>query len=254
VKPNPLREKLASGKPAFGFYTSFICPDLLEFCGHLNFEWCWLDAEHAALSPDTAVHLVRACETAGVVPTIRVAANNPQHILGYLEIGMMGIQVPHINTADDARKAVDAIRYPPRGRRGAGSTTRAANYGLTQTPSEYFSQANREVVFIALIEEKTGFDNLSEILTVDGIDVVALGPGDLAMSMGLPGQSGHPTVQAMVRRAEEQVVASGKVLDALVANADEARQAVARGARLISIGVSTMLRNAGRSFFDGLST
>jgi 4-hydroxy-2-oxoheptanedioate aldolase len=125
---------------------------------------------------------------------------------------------------------------------------------LTQTAPEYFAQANREVLLIALVEEKTGFDNLAEILAVDGIDVVAFGPGDLAMSMGLPGQSGHPDVQAIVRRAEERVVASGKTLDALVANADEARAAVARGARLISIGISTMLRAAGHTFFEGLPT
>ncbi len=254
MKTNPVREKLTAGKPVYGFYTGFACPDLLEFCGHLNFEWCWLDAEHAPLSPDTAVHLVRACETVGVVPMVRVAANNPQHILGYLEIGMMGIMVPHVNTAEDARRAVEAMRYAPRGRRGAGSSTRAAHYGLTQTAPEYFAQANREVLLIALIEEKTGFDNLSEILTVDGVDAIALGPGDLAMSLGLPGQGGHPDVQAMVRRAEERVVASGKTLDALVADASEARQAVARGARLISVGISTMLRAAGRAFFEGLPT
>jgi len=252
MKTNPVRQKLASGKPVYGFYTSFNSPDLLEFCGHLNFEWCWLDAEHAPLTPETAAHLVRACETAGVVPMLRVAENDPKHILGFLEIGMMGIEVPHIDTADDARRAVDAIRYAPHGRRGAGSQTRAANFGLTQTAPEYFAQANREVLFIALVESKTGFDSLAEILAVDGVDVIALGSGDLAMSMGLPGQVGHPTVQAMVRRAEEQVVASGKTLEALVANAEEARAAVARGARFISIGVSTMLRSAGRSFFEGL--
>jgi 4-hydroxy-2-oxoheptanedioate aldolase len=222
VKTNPVREKLTAGRPAYGFYTGFACPDLMEFCGHLKFEWCWLDAEHAALSPDTAVHMVRACETADVVPMVRVAANDPHHILGYLEIGMMGIMVPHVNTADDARRMVDAVRYVPSGRRGAGSSTRAANYGLTQTAPEYFSQANREVLAIALIEEKTGFDNLSEILAVDGVDVVAFGPGDLAMSMGLPGQVGHRDVQSIVRKAEQQVVASGKALDALVANAEEA--------------------------------
>jgi 4-hydroxy-2-oxoheptanedioate aldolase len=252
MRANAVKTKVLAGQPAYGFYTSIPSPELMEFCGHLGFEWCWLDAEHAPLSLEVAAHVVRACETAGVVPMVRVASNDPSHILGYLEVGMMGIMVPHISSPEDARRAVEAIRYHPSGHRGAGSQSRAANYGLTQTAPAYFEQANREVLVIPLVEERQGFESLPEILSVEGVDVIALGPGDLAMSMGLPGQSGHERVQALVKRAEEQVVAAGKALDALVANADEARQAVNRGARLISIGISTMLRQVGQAFLKSV--
>jgi 4-hydroxy-2-oxoheptanedioate aldolase len=224
----------------------------MEFMGHLGFEFVWLDNEHSPMNVDTTTNLVRACETANVVPIMRVSANDPAQILSYLEIGVMGVMVPHVNTAADAKRIVDAVRYRPQGRRGAGSQTRAANFGLTQTAVQYFEQANRETLVIPLIEEPEGFDNLEEICRVDGVDVIAFGPGDLAMAMGHPGNAAHPNVQAVIRRAEQQVVASGKALDAIVADADEARQVMARGARFISIGVHTMLRRAGRSFLDSM--
>lgn len=250
MRPNPVKAKLLAGKPSFGFYTSFPSPDLLEFMGHLGFEFVWLDNEHSPMDVDATTHLVRACETAGVVPVMRVSANDPAQILSYMEIGVMGVMVPHVNTADDARRIVDAVRYRPQGRRGAGSQTRAANFGLTQTAVQYFEQANRETLVIPLIEEPEGFRNLPEICRVDGVDIVAFGPGDLAMAMGFPGNAAHPEVQKVVRRAEQQVVESGKALDAIVATPDEAKDALARGARFISIGVHTMLRQAGRAFLE----
>ena len=250
MRPNLVKAKLRAGDPSFGFYTSFPSPDLLEYMGHLGFEFVWLDNEHSPMDVDASAHLVRACETAGVVPIMRVSANDPAQILSYLEIGMMGIMVPHVNTADDAQRVVNAVRYRPHGRRGAGSQTRAANFGLTQTAVQYFEQANRETLVIPLIEEPEGFRNLSEICKVDGVDVIAFGPGDLAMAMGYPGNAGHPEVQKIFRRAEQQVVEAGVALDAIVANADEAKEALSRGTRFISIGVHTMLRQMGRAFLE----
>ncbi|MBI4276973.1 MAG: hypothetical protein HY660_00830 [Armatimonadetes bacterium] len=252
MRPNAVKAKVMAGQPSWGFYTSFPSPDLLEFMGHLGFEFVWLDNEHSPMDVDNAAHLVRACETAGVVPIMRVSANDSAQILSYLEIGIMGVMVPHVNTAEDARRIVNAVRYRPLGRRGAGSQSRAANFGLTQTSVQYFEQANRETLVIPLIEEPEGFENLPEICRVEGVDIIAFGPGDLAMAMGYPGNSGHPEVQKIIRRAEQQVVASGKVLDAIVANAEEARQALARGARFISIGVHAMLRQMGRGFLDAV--
>jgi len=251
MRANQTKAKIQAGKAAYGFHTAFPSADLVEFCGHLGFEWCWLDAEHSPLGLEFAVNLVRACETAGIVPMVRVSANDPAHILGYLEIGMMGVIVPHVNTVEDAKRVVDAVRYAPAGRRGAASQ-RAANYGLTQSPVEYYAQANREIVVTPLIEEHEGFENLPKILEVEGVDAIGLGPADLAMSLGLPGQRDHPKVQALVKRAEDQVVASGKALDMVVTGVEDARQAVARGGRLISIGIHTLLRQVGRGFLEGV--
>jgi len=98
------------------------------------------------------------------------------------------------------------------------------------------------------VEEVEGIRNLDDILAVKGLDVVGIGSGDLAMTLGLPGQPNHPTVRKMVEEAEARIAASDKILDAVVRDADQARQAVARGARLVAIPVSSLLGSAGRSY------
>ncbi len=245
---NRIKQKMADGQAVYGIYLQWACPDLVEFFGHLGFEWVFIDAEHGIIGRESCADLVRACHVTGMTPVVRVPENNVGTILGYLETGALGIIVPHINTAADARAAVDAVKYAPIGRRGAGSTTRAANYGLTQTPSEYFHQANEAVLVSALVEEIEGVNNLAEILAVEGVDIVGIGPGDLSMSMGLPGQPNHPAVRKLVDAAEARIAASGKTLDAVVTTADQAREAVSRGALMVAMSVASLLSGAGRTF------
>lgn len=239
---NPVKKKITEGEVAYGFYLHWPCPDIVEFAGHLGFEWVFIDAEHGPIGPRECTELIRACNVVGLVPIVRVPENNQATILGYLETGAMGIIAPHVNTAADAQALVDAVRYSPMGKRGAGSGTRAANFGVTQTASEYFRRANEVTIVSALVEEEAGVRNLDEILAVEGVDVVGIGAGDLAMSMG------NPDVRKMVDDAEARIAASGKVLDAVVRDAAGARQAVARGARLVAVGIPALLGSAGQSF------
>jgi 4-hydroxy-2-oxoheptanedioate aldolase len=245
---NPVKKKIDEGEVAYGFYLHWPCPDIVEFAGHLGFEWVFIDAEHGPIGPRECTELIRACNVVGLVPIVRVPENNQATILGYLETGAMGIIAPHVNTASDAQALVDAVKYSPMGKRGAGSGTRAANFGVTQTANEYFRRTNEVTIVSALVEEEAGVRNLDEILAVEGVDVVGIGAGDLAMSMGLPGQANHPDVRKMVDDAEARIAASCKVLDAVVGDAAGARQAVARGARLVAVGIPALLGSAGQSF------
>ncbi len=245
---NRAKKKIAGGEPAYGVMLSWSSPDLVEFFGYLGFDWIFIDAEHGVIGRDACVELVRACNLTGMTPIVRVPDKSEGTILGYLETGALGVIVPHTNTAADARAAVNAIKYSPLGRRGAGSTTRAANYGLTQTPTEYFRRANEETIVSALVEETEGLRHLDEIMAVEGIDSVGIGPGDLAMTLGLPGQPNHPDVRKMVVDAEARVVAAGKTLDSVVRDAAEAREAAARGSRLIAVSAVSLLASAGRAF------
>ncbi len=251
MRKNPLKEKILGGEVSLGVWLSWFCPDIIEFCGHLGFEWVVIDAEHGAIGRHACLQLVRACDSVGMVPVVRVREGNRSLILGYLETGVMGIIVPHINTAIDAQAIVDAVKYAPMGKRGAGSE-RAANYGLTQTSGEYLKNANNETLVIALIEEVEGIRNLDEILAVEGVDIVGIGSGDLSLTMDLPGQRNHPQVQKVVDEAEARIVASGKVLDAVVGDAVEAQKARARGALMIGVSVTGLLRGASRSYLREL--
>ncbi len=247
---NPVKKKIKRNEVVYGIALSFVCPEVVEFCGHLGFEWIFIDAEHGPVGLETCTELVRACNVSGLVPIVRVPENNVSMILGYLETGVLGIIAPQINTAADARALVDAVKYSPLGKRGHGAKTRAANYGLTQTPTEYFERANEATIVIALVEEAKSIQNLDEILAVEEIDVIAIGPGDLSMSMGLPGQRNHPDVVRMVDDANERIVASGKVITAMVGDAAGARGAVAKGARLVAVPDDVLLGGAGRSFLS----
>jgi 2-keto-3-deoxy-L-rhamnonate aldolase RhmA len=247
---NPVKTKMSQGKPSYGVMIPWFCPNLVEFFGHLGFEWVFIDAEHGSIGRESCESLVRASNLVGMMPVVRVPENNPATILAYLEAGAMGIIVPHINTADDARAAVDAIRYAPLGRRGAGSGTAPANYGLTQTASEYFASANEALLVNVLVEEIEGVQNLDEILAVEGVDAAGIGPGDLAMSMGFPGQANHPEVRKLVGEAESRIVRAGKILDAVITDATSACTAVELGARMIAVSSTALLGSAGRDYLD----
>lgn len=247
---NPVRKKIERKEAAYGVLLSWPSTDIVEFLGHLGFEWLWIDAEHGSIGRETCEHLVRACNVTGMVPIVRVPDNNAATILGYLETGALGVVVPHVNTAAEAHAVVEAVKYSPIGKRGAGSGSRTANYGLTQTASEYFRRVNEELIAIAMVEDIVAVRNLDEILAVDGIDAISTGSGDLAMSMGLPGQPGHPEVQKVMDDIEARIIASPKALDVTVKDGAEARAYRQRGARLIEVSFPALIRGTGRDYLS----
>ena len=247
---NPLKEKLARGETAYGALVGWPGADMPEFLGFLGFDWIFIDAEHGTIGRESCEAMVRACNVAGVTPIVRVPANDRAMILGYLETGAMGIIVPHVNTAEDARAAVAAVRYLRPGKRGAGSTSRAAHYGLTQPASDYFRQANDAILLMIVIEEAEGVANLEEILAVAGIDAVAVGPGDMALSMGYPGQSNEPAVRRLVEEAEARLARATQAMVTVVGDAEEARAAVNRGADMIIISAARLLSSAAHTFLE----
>lgn len=245
---NHFKQQIRSGEPVFGFYLWFASPELVEFMGIAGLDYVFIDAEHYAFGLETTQALARAAVYTGMTPIVRVPKNDPEIILGYLETGVQGIIVPHVNTAHDAHAIVDAVKYYPAGKRGAGSGTRAASYGLTQTSTEYFAEANRQTLIIALVEEEEGMQNMDEILAVDGIDCVSIGAGDLAMSMGFPGEKDNPQVRQLVKQARAQIKASHKVMGATVATPEAARQALADGALYITMSFGNVLGNTVHDF------
>ncbi|MGD9998464.1 MAG: HpcH/HpaI aldolase/citrate lyase family protein [Acidimicrobiia bacterium] len=252
ILENGVKARAARGERSYGVLFPWVAPDLVELFGHAGFDWLFIDAEHGCIGRESCEILVRACNVVGMTPIVRVPEAREPVILSYLEAGALGLIVPHINTADDAREAVAATQYGPAGHRGACSTSRIANYGVTQTPNEYFAAANNEITVIALIEEKEGLDNLDQILAVEGLFGVSIGPGDLAMSMGLPGQIDHPDVQRAVQDAQRRVVASGKVLSTCIADASgKSTQKFADvGSLMIGVRAATMLGTMGRQFLE----
>ena len=211
MRENTLKATLQQGKAVFGVMLTFPSAPVVEMLGGLGFDWALLDNEHGSVTVDNCEDLVRAAELSGIAPIVRPAANKPEIIAPYLDRGAWGVQVPHVNTAAEARAAVDAVKYHPDGHRGIFSRGRPAGYGFQGTVADYIAAANRNTLVCLMIEEVEAIENLAAMTEVDGVDVFFIGSGDLSQSMGVPGQQTHPEVQAQMERGVAQIVKSGKI-------------------------------------------
>jgi 4-hydroxy-2-oxoheptanedioate aldolase len=227
LQHNLLKEKVIRGEPAFGAQIQIPSPELVEIIALQGFEWVFIDAEHGSIGWLECQAMVRACEARRISSIVRVPKLDHSLIAKYLETGVMGVAVPHINTAEQATHAVRSARYAPLGFRGCDEgASRSSAYGFTHTDDSYFAFSNREIIVAVWVEEVEGMQNLDEILQVPGIDAVHFGPGDLALSMGIPGQSNHPDVQEWVAEGRRKALAAGKVIFAEPVDVDSAREAL----------------------------
>ncbi len=208
-----LKERLRSGEVCLGTHTYTASPANVEIIGHAGFDWVLVDCEHAPIGPyDTLAleNLLRAAEISGATALVRVPENDETMIMKVLDSGAAGVVVPHVSTADEARRAVQATRYAPEGTRGVCSNTRATGYYSRQKKqgAAYWQNADAEVITVILAEEYRAVENIEEIVAVPGIDVVYIGPRDLAMSMGERDLE-SPRVREAIARLTKVISAKG---------------------------------------------
>lgn len=201
LQTNKLKAAVNQGETVFGLINSIPSPLLVEMVGYAGYDFVILDMEHVSGNPETLENSVRAAECAGITPLVRVPAVAEEHILRALDCGALGIVAPHVRNRSDAEALVRAARYYPLGQRGI-SGGRTTGFGTIDLMS-YFEQANREIMLVAMIEDRTGVEAIDEIATVEGIDMILEGALDLSQSYGLPGQHQHPTVQAAIQTIAE---------------------------------------------------
>ena len=209
MRPNTMKQKLQAGQPVFGSMITFPSAPVVEMLGFLGYDWVLIDNEHGSITVDLAEDLIRAAEFAGAAPIVRPVGNRPEIIAPFLDRGAWGVQVPHINTAEEARAAVSAVKYYPEGERGLFSRGRPADYGFSGSTPEYVAAANRNTLVCLMLEEVEAIANIPELVQVPGVDVYFIGAGDLSQSMGYPGQQTHPEVQALVEQGVRQIAAAG---------------------------------------------
>lgn len=247
---NRVKAKLERREISWGVWLDWLYPNLIELYGYLGFDYVVIDAEHLAVNPVSCQELVRACDVVGLVPIVRVPENNHALILGYLEIGVSGIYVPHVKTAEDARRIVRAVKYAPLGTRSDGGA-RASRYGLAApTSTEFFRTANEDTMVVAQIEDAEAMTNLEEIINVPGIDVFGIGDGDLAQSMGHPGDRKHPDVVRAVLDAEGKLNTAGRPFDAVIGDVTGAEDALKRGSIMISVSDRDVLMRGCRELLE----
>jgi len=216
MKRNHLKKALRDGKVVFGSFLKFTDPAVVEIMGFAGFDFIIIDAEHGPISMQSAQNMIRSAETANITPIIRVSSNDEALILRALDIGAQGIEIPQINSKSQAIKAVKSVKYSPQGERGVCRYIRASNYS-SMDKFKYFKSANEETMIIAHIEGVEGINNLDEILSVSGIDVIFIGPYDLSQSLGIPGQVNNPLVvkkmKEVVLKCKQNKIAVGTFAD-----------------------------------------
>jgi len=236
LKKNNLKESLQSGKVVLGPFLKFTDPAVVEIMGIAGFDFVIIDGEHGPISIETAQNMIRAAETANITPVIRVANNDEALILRALDIGAQGIEIPQINSRSDALRAVKSVKYSPQGERGVCRYVRAANYS-SMDKFKYFECANKETMIIAHIEGVEGINNLDEILSVSGIDVIFIGPYDLSQSLGIPGQVNNSLVvekmKEVILKCKENKIAVGTFADDI----ETAKSWVSLGVQYMSFSV-----------------
>jgi 2-keto-3-deoxy-L-rhamnonate aldolase RhmA len=185
-----LRKRILAGEPVFGTFGFLPDPALMEIMGLAGLDFVIIDLEHSPKDWQTVENMVRAAELHALAPLVRVHENNEKDILHALEIGAQGIMVPFLQTAEEARQAGSAVRYPPLGTRGSCTLSRASGFGARRAEyQQHTLRANEEILLIGLLESMTAVDNIEAIVESDpGPDVFVPGRSDLAASIGKPGQ------------------------------------------------------------------
>ncbi len=252
MKRSSLRDRLGAGGPLYGLLSPDTDGNLVETSGLLGFDFYILDTEHGTAGPREAEGFVRSCEIAGMAPLVRPRGPDPKLILQYLDAGMQGVMLPGVRTAEDVRRLVAAVKYPPEGLRGI-APVRANRWLLAgETQAAWVARANAETLVLPQIETVEAMESLPEITRVKGIDGVIIGPRDLSMAMGYPDGPGHLEVEAAIDRITKTVLDTGLLVGTVASTGERAKALVAKGHRLILHSVGALLRNGAETFFRGV--
>ena len=253
VRKNPLRASLSKNKICLGSFQLLSDPASSEITLGCGFEFMLIDAEHRAFDPHRVEALIATIQGVGkdksaVVRVPEISRGTMQYAL---DSGADGVLIPLVNTQAEAERAVSYCRYPPKGTRGLNSAARAA--GWWQPNAAVYARAtNKSVVAMVQIETVSGLENVDQIASVPGVDMLFVGPMDLSHGMGLTGQFGHPEVRAAIAKIFKTGLQHNKWLGVLAPDAEFAQWCVSLGARFIVCrSDARFLREAGeRAWVD----
>ncbi|MDR3411144.1 MAG: 4-hydroxy-2-oxoheptanedioate aldolase [Formivibrio sp.] len=239
IPQNKFKEAIKAGQTQLGLWLSCANAYTAEIAATSGYDWLLIDGEHGPNDIPTLLAQLQAIAPYDSHPIVRPVNKDPSLIKQVLDIGAQTLLVPMVDTAQDARDLVSAMRYAPRGIRGVGaSVARAARWGRIEN---YAETVEDQLCLLVQVESLRGLQNLDEITKVEGVDGVFIGPADLSASMGHMGNPGHPEVKAAIEKAIKHIRASGKAAGFLAPDPAVAKHYLACGANFVAIAVDTML-------------
>ncbi|MGE0629887.1 MAG: HpcH/HpaI aldolase/citrate lyase family protein, partial [Hyphomicrobiaceae bacterium] len=197
---NSFAPRLTGKSPVFGVIVNFDSMPFIDMVALAGFDFVLLDAEHGPITPASAQGMIRSAKAMGLAAYVRTPGCDGYEIQRYLDIGADGIQTPQVETAMEAKALVDHVYYPPKGTRGLSMATTAGAFGVVRSAADHIALVNRALSTFATVESAVAAENIDAILAVPGLTGVSIGTGDMALSMGVPGQRSAPVVQDAVRR------------------------------------------------------
>ncbi len=224
---NSVKAKLLQSEVSIGGWLNLGSPLAAEIMAAVGYEWLAIDAEHSPFDIPLIADTFRAIEARGAVPFVRTWDHDPVSLARILDAGAFGIIIPHVSTPEQAQAVASAMRYPPTGARSAG-TGRVAVYG-----ADYRNVANNEILVIPQIEDMEGIHNTEAIMSVEGIDVGFLGPGDLSLAMGV--ERGHPDHEAAIQKFLAGCKKVGKPCGIPERDIEVARKRIAEGFQFMDV-------------------
>lgn len=245
MKINQFKKALKGSRPVYGLWLGIANTTVAEIGAGAGFDWVLVDGEHGPFDLISIMAHLQAIEPYPVSALVRPVEGSNALIKQLLDIGAQTLLLPMVDSAEQADQIVKAAKYPPLGFRGLGtSMARAANWNRT---TDYLQKANEEICVVVQIETLAGLENISEIVAVEGVDAVFIGPSDLSAAMGHVGNPGHPDVVAAVENAFQVILEGGKEAGVLAVSKELAEKYATAGAKFIGVGVdASLLANATR--------
>jgi 4-hydroxy-2-oxoheptanedioate aldolase len=246
-----LKDRVRKSETLFGCFLGLGSPLTAEIMGMAGYDWALIDLEHGAGDERETLYQLQALEHTPAAAIVRVESTARQRVHRVLDLGACGIMFPRIDTADQAREAVAAMRYPPLGVRGVAQANRACEFGSTFRT--YLQTANETLLCVVQIETEAAVENVEAIAAVEGVDALFIGPSDLSQSMGIFGEFRHPRFVDAVEKTGRAAAQSGKAAGILLPKPEDFAFFHEFGFRFLASGADgSLLNNAARSLVRSL--
>jgi len=239
---NEFKHAIAGGRLQIGLWSSLASNIAAEIVADAGFDWILFDSEHSPNEVPALLAQLQAAARGSATAVVRPAWNDAVLIKRVLDLGAQSVLVPYVQNAEEARRAVAAVRYPPAGIRGVAAATRASRYGRV---TDYLKKADGEICLLVQVETRAALDGLEAIAAVDGVDGVFIGPSDLSASLGHIGNPQHPEVQRALEDGVRRLKAVGKPAGILTLNEEEARRYIGWGYTFVAVGSDVGLLGRG---------
>ena len=241
VDMSTFKTKIADGHPVFGIVLRSSEKAIAELVGLTGFDYAWLDMEHSVMTFDQVETLVITLEARDCVSLVRVPSNDANSIGRALDLAAHIVAIPHVETPEEAKRAVAGAKYYPLGRRGFASSSRSNRLGIEPLDKAVMQQKNNQTMVMVQIESRVGMQNVESIAQVEGVDILFLGLGDLSQDMGVPGEYEHAAIGDAMKQFNKAVSRAGKISATAIPNIAGLDQYLGLGFQMLTCGVETLL-------------